>query len=481
MVSLSFCVPFLLLSTCLLHQCLHYEVAAGDPVVGSNREALEIIIGGGGGGNYPAPAPEYVDCPPPPPEPVCPPPPSPLPPPSPPPPPPPRPRPSPPPPRARRPPPPSRLELVKPVLRKFQKLATSDPKNIFKSWKGDDICKYKGLYCDTRPDFNQRALSAVDFNGFLFGRKDGGSLPLAGFMDELPDITVFHANSNNFTGRVPKKISTLKYFFELDLSNNKLSGQFPMEVLGATKLTFLDLRFNSLCGTVPPGVFNLDVDVIFVNNNNFVQKLPDNLGSTSALYLTFANNKFTGQIPRSIGTGKTSENLIEVLFLNNQLSGCLPPEIGRLKRTTVFDVSRNMLTGPIPQSFQCLAKIALLILDKNQFYGAIPEAICKLPNLSKFTLSFNYITEVGPECRKLIEKGVLNVRMNCIIDLPNQREEEECANFFTKTKYHTCPDDKMYQSYIPCKNKYYSGSDDHQPTVAATSPLSYDALTPHGS
>ncbi|KAG7976662.1 hypothetical protein I3843_06G162200 [Carya illinoinensis] len=378
-------------------------------------------------GNYPAPAPEYVDYPSPPPEPV-----SRTPPPHPPPPPPPPP-PSPPS------PPLSRLEQVKPVLQ-----------NIFKSWKGNDICKYKGLYCDTRPDLKQRPLSAVDFNGFLFGRKDGGKLSLAGFLDELPDITVFHANSNNFTGRIPKKISTLKYFFELDLSNNKLSGQFPMEVLGATQLTFLDLRFNSLYSTVPPGVFKLNVDVIFINNNNFVQKLPDNLGST-------------------IGTGTTSENLIEVLFLNNQLSGCLPPEIGRLKRATVFD------------SFQCLAKIALLILDKNQFHGAIPEAICKLPNLSKFTLSFNYITEVGPECRKLIRKGVLNVRMNCIIDLPNQREAEECANFFTKNKYHTCPYDKMYQSYIPCKNKYYSGSDDHQPTVAATSPLSYDALTPHGS
>ncbi|XP_035542157.1 uncharacterized protein At4g06744-like [Juglans regia] len=471
MRSITFCVSFLL-STLLLHLCLYYEVASGDQIIGSDRKALEITTGGYGGGYYPASPPPPEHCPPPPPpppKPIC--------------------------TTLHRPHSSSSLTTAVLLPLRYPELmlshthhlqsthcvpgcevaAVAHQLQVFRTWTG---YSWKGLFCDAHPDFNQQALAAVDFNGFKLGRKDGGSLPLYGFIDELPDITVFHANSNNFTGSVPKKVMTLKYFFELDLSNNKLSGQFPMEVLGATQLTFLDLRFNSLCGTVPPGVFNLDVDVIFINNNNFVQKLPDNLGSTPALYLTFANNKFTGQIPRSIGTGNTSENLIEVLFLNNHLSGCLPPEIGRLKRATVFDVSINWLTGPIPQSFQCLTKIALLNLAQNQFYGAIPEAICKLPDLSKFTLSYNYITEVGPECRKLIGKGILDVRMNCIIDLPNQRSKEECAKFFEKNEYHTCPNEKMYSHHIPCKNKHYSGSD-HQPTVAATSPLSYDALTPH--
>jgi Leucine-rich repeat (LRR) protein len=352
------------------------------------------------------------------------------------------------------------------------------------SWdrKDKNVCKFNGLTCATIPKYNQPALAAVDFNGFrLDGGKDG--LLLSGFVEMLPDITVFHANSNNFTGRIPKEIANLPFFFELDLSNNKMKGQFPMEVLRAKQLTFLDLRFNKLEGTVPPQVFLLDVDVIFINNNNFYQNLPSNLGSTPALYLTFANNKFTGPIPPTIGNAK--DTLIEVLFLNNKLTGCLPMEIGKLKLATVFDVSMNQLTGPIPHSFQCLFKIEVLNLAQNQFYGSVPDAICKLPNLGDqgaFDLSDNFFTEVGPACRKLIHKKVLNIKKNCIIDLPDQKSKHECAAFFSKMWNFHCPNEK-YMSYIPCMNKYYSDALDssyHQPaTVPAPSPLSYGALKPH--
>jgi len=139
------------------------------------------------------------------------------------------------------------------------------------------------------------------------------------------------------------------------------------------------------------------------------------------------------------------------------------------------------LTGPIPHSFQCLFKIEVLNLAQNQFYGSVPEAICKLPNLDAFDLSDNYFTQVGPECRKLIKKKHLDVKKNCIIDLPNQRPKAECAAFFSKHENDRCPNEKSL-NYIPCQNRYYSaplGSSYHQPTVPAPSPLSYGALKPH--
>ncbi|KAL0004613.1 hypothetical protein SO802_012174 [Lithocarpus litseifolius] len=136
---------------------------------------------------------------------------------------------------------------------------------------------------------------------------------------------------------------------------------------------------------VPPQVFNLDLDVLFINNNYFYDTLPSNLGNTPALYLTVANNLFNGPIPQSIGNAK--DTLVEVLFLGNRLDGCLPYEIGLLKKAAVFDVSSNYLSGPIPLSFQCLFKIEVLVLARNQFYGEVPEAVCKLPNLSNFSLS----------------------------------------------------------------------------------------------
>ena len=140
---------------------------------------------------------------------------------------------------------------------------------------------------------------------------------LTGILDSIPELTFFHVNSNNFSGAIPTDITKYKFFFELDLSNNKLEGEFPKEVLQPKpkdqQLVFLDLRFNSLCGPIPPQLFDLDLDVIFINNNKFSGHLPDNFGSTPARYLTFANNQLTGPIPASIG--KASKTLTEVLFL----------------------------------------------------------------------------------------------------------------------------------------------------------------------
>ncbi|KAH6825989.1 Leucine-rich repeat family protein [Perilla frutescens var. hirtella] len=433
--SSSFALGLTLLAIFLLHAtCLQDEYSR----IGKDREALEIIIGGGGGSSSSPPPPEYQDPPP------C----------------------SPPPPAFAS----KRIELVYPVIQKFKQKVKYDPHGITKTWVGPDICnKYKGFFCDTLLDFNETALAGVNFNGFKFG---GAALSLDGFVDQLPDITVFHANSNGFSGAFPSKISQIKYLYELDLSNNKYTCGFPYEVLVSNKLTFLDLRFNSFSGLVPPQLFTQDVDVLFINNNNFMQKIPDNLGSSPALYLTLANNNFNGPIPKSLGqAGKT---LKEILLLNNSLSGCLPCEIGLLNRATVFDASHNLLTGPIPQSFACLGRMEILNLGNNQLYGPVPEPVCKLPNLENLTLSYNYLTKIGPECWKLVKKNKVDVRMNCIPGWPGQRSAAECEAFLSMGK--SCSDERSL-NWVPCSPR----SPSRRKTLDSTLELrrSYDALNPH--
>lgn len=327
-----------------------------------------------------------------------------------------------------------------------------------------------GFLCDKIPGDERFRIAGVNFNGFNF---NGPKLNIAGFIEKLKDLVFFHVNSNSFTGSIPTLISTLPYFYELDLSNNKLAGLFPTPVLSATNLTFLDLRFNFLTGPVPPDVFRLDLDVLFLNNNNFTGNIPDNLGATTALYLTFANNMFTGPIPKSIGQAK--ETLVEVLFLNNKLSGCLPFEIGLLKFATVFDASKNQLTGPIPHSFGCLKRMELFNLSSNLLFGEVPESLCMLKNLVKLSLEDNYFTQVGVECRKLIKKNKLGIGSNCIYDLPGQKTEEECEEFFLKPR-PSCRDVMSFS--VPC-HMDVSSSDQVSPALArpvrAPSP-SYAAL-----
>ncbi|XP_052192763.1 uncharacterized protein At4g06744-like isoform X2 [Diospyros lotus] len=372
-----------------------------------------------------------------------------------------------------------RLALVYPVIQLFKSTITADPLGITQSWVGPDICNYTGFFCGEPPDnASALALASINFNGFQLAAPT-----LEGFIDQLPDLAIFHANTNNFSGTIPPGVSKLQFLFELDISNNKFFGAFPAVLLGVTGLGFLDIRFNFFAGTVPPQVFTQSLDFLFINNNNFLSKLPENLGSTPVSYLTLANNRFTGPIPRSIG--KASSTLREVLFLNNRLTGCIPYELGFLRKATVIDAGNNLLTGPLPCSLACLENIEQLNFTGNLLFGAVPEVACAaLKTLVNFSLSYNYFTHVGPICRNLIKSGALDLRKNCIRGLPDQRSRFECAVFFALPRF--CP---YFVSYwiIPCKLPhppfpfpFHNGTRGHDNSVRPKRHLiSYSALWRH--
>ncbi|KAH6823496.1 Leucine-rich repeat family protein [Perilla frutescens var. hirtella] len=290
-----------------------------------------------------------------------------------------------------------------------------------------------GFFCESPPDNRSAiAVASIDFNGFQLS-----SPTLVGFLDGLPDLALFHANSNYFSGEIPPAIARLPYLYELDISNNRFSGPFPTAILAMDGLSFLDIRFNSFSGSVPPQLFSKNLDLLFLNNNNFMTRLPDNTDAAVAhvAYLTLANNKLFGPIPHSIATSLAG--LSEVLLLNNLLSGCLPYELGLLKDAVVFDAGNNNLTGPLPFSLGCLEKLEVLNFAGNMLYGQVPEPLCRLGNLRNLSLSDNYFTGAGPTCMRLIESGVLDMRKNCIPGEAMQRSAAECAAFMAVPKY--CP------------------------------------------
>ncbi|KAG6532389.1 uncharacterized protein At4g06744-like [Zingiber officinale] len=336
------------------------------------------------------------------------------------------------------------------VIQRFKKTITSDPKNITGTWVGTRICSdgkghgYSGFYCEGPPDKrNMPTVASVDFNGYHLAAPT-----VSGFIDKLPDLAIFHSNSNRFGGTVPD-LTRLPFFYEIDLSNNVQTGLFPFSVLPLVNLSFLDLRYNGYSLQVPSAVFNIQTQVLFLNNNKFNGQIPANLGRTTANYITFAFNHFTGSIPRSIG--QASNTLLEILFLGNQLSGCLPYEIGLLRKATVFDAGRNYLSGPIPLSFGCLKKVEQLNLAGNFLSGEVPDVVCRLANsthgrLANLSLSDNYFTSVGKSCVKLIKRNVLHVEKNCIPGLPGQRPAADCERFLKQPK-PVCPD----AQYVPCR------------------------------
>jgi hypothetical protein len=276
----------------------------------------------------------------------------------------------------------------------FAKKVTVDPNGIIKGWNGTDVCKFEGFSCAENPSTGQQALAGVDLNGAQLA---GDRLTLGGFLDKLTDLAFFHANSNGFLGQVPADLSNLHWLYELDLSNNKLSGPFPSGILTATNLTWLDLRFNQFHGPLPAEIFKMDLDVLFLNNNAFSGLLPNSIGSTPARYLTLANNKFQGRIPTTIGDAK---NLEQVILSGNQISSALPAELANIKNLTILDVGDNQLAGQVP------------------------ETLCQIPTLQVFNVSNNFFSKpLGPACQVLLEKKILDISANCIKGAKNQKTD----------------------------------------------------------
>ncbi|KQK00346.1 hypothetical protein BRADI_3g48770v3 [Brachypodium distachyon] len=318
------------------------------------------------------------------------------------------------------------------VIQRFKSSITSDPKNITTTWSGSDICgktRYAGFHCAITPGRAKiLTVTAIVFNGF------GLRAPrLHSFIDQLPDVVIFQASSNNFGGDIPH-LDGLEYMYKLSMYDD-LHDQYS-----ETKTT---IGGNVGIGRLFQLTYKVGINfghsngrALLLNRNSLSGPLPANLGISKLSYLALANNKLTGPIPSSIGQAKDS--LLELLLLNNQLSGCLPHELGMLTKTTVIDAGKNQLTGPIPQSFSCLSSVEQLNLGENRLYGQVPDALCKLGRLANLTLAGNYFSSVGPACSALVKDGVLDVKRNCIPGLANQRAPAECASFMSQPKA-SCP------------------------------------------
>ncbi|GAB2228340.1 hypothetical protein Droror1_Dr00010175 [Drosera rotundifolia] len=335
-----------------------------------------------------------------------------------------------------------RLAVVFPVIQRFKRSITLDPFNVTGTWVGSDICNYTGFYCSNPPDnVSAITVASIDFNGYRLSAPS-----LDGFIDQFPDLAVFHANSNFFSGIISPNITKLRYLYELDISNNIFTGPFPSSVVGANGLIFLDVRYNLFSGSVPPAIYIQNLYVLFLNDNSFMSTLPATLGSTQILYLTLEDNNFTGPIPSNID--KVFSNLTEVLLQNNKFNSCIPYQLGLLKQVTLLDISKNLLTGSLPFSLGCLQNAQVLDFSDNMLYGLVPDPVCRLPNLVNLTLSNNYFTLVGKDCWPLIKSGVLDVTNNCILGLPLQRPIIECLFFFAVPRF--CPHIEPHD-IIPCK------------------------------
>ncbi|CAA0813217.1 receptor like protein 33 [Striga hermonthica] len=93
----------------------------------------------------------------------------------------------------------------------------------------------------------------------------------------LPLVTGIDLSENNFSGEIPREITSLVELKSLNLSGNNFTGTIPDNIGNMKQLESLDFSRNSLSGEIP---------------NSFTTM-------TSLEYLNLSSNNLTGRIPES--------------------------------------------------------------------------------------------------------------------------------------------------------------------------------------
>ncbi|KAD3067816.1 hypothetical protein R6Q59_018250 [Mikania micrantha] len=175
----------------------------------------------------------------------------------------------------------------------------------------------------------------------VYGNQFSGSIPDG--LWKVSRLERMIIRDNLFSGELPPELGPI--LSNLDISNNRFSGQIPTGVSSWTNLRIFKASYNLLDGVIPQDLTTLsNLQTLWLDGNRFTGELPATIVSWSSLNtLNLSRNQLTGQIPVGLGL----LNVLTALDLSrNNLSGNIPTQLGR--SLVLLDLSENKLTGTIP-------------------------------------------------------------------------------------------------------------------------------------
>jgi len=115
--------------------------------------------------------------------------------------------------------------------------------------------------------------------------------------------------------------------------------------------------------------------------------------------LNLSRNNLSGYLPQEI----SGLSALEKLMLNfNNLSGVLPSQLGSLLDLETLYLNNNRFSGRIPDSMSRLTKLKSLIFGNNMLSGEIPSWVANMTSLSHLTFNNNNFSgELPSELRAL--------------------------------------------------------------------------------
>ncbi|XP_010471506.1 PREDICTED: probable leucine-rich repeat receptor-like protein kinase At1g35710 [Camelina sativa] len=232
----------------------------------------------------------------------------------------------------------------------------------------------------------------------LSGNRFNGSIPVQELHARMSKLKALDLSDNEFSGSMELQgICKLKNIQELDLSQNKLVGQFPSCLTSLTGLRVLDLSSNQLAGKVPSLVGNLkSLEYLSLFDNNFEGLFSlgwlANLSKLKVLKLGSKSNTFQ-LVSESYLKPKFQLRVIALTSCNLEK---VPPFLLHQKDLRHLDLSGNIISGKFPSWVLANnTKLVDLRLQNNSLTSfQLPKSA---HNLLSLNLSVNEFSHLFPE------------------------------------------------------------------------------------
>ncbi|KAG6658377.1 hypothetical protein CIPAW_04G156600 [Carya illinoinensis] len=274
----------------------------------------------------------------------------------------------------------------------------------------------------------------------LFFNQLSGKIPDS--IGRLLKLINLKLSNNNFSGSSPPKFGRYSMLEKFHVSTNKLTSQLPEHLCDNGKLSGVVAFVNQLNGEFPKSLGNCSsLELVKIYRNKFSGNIPNGLWTSSNLnMLMLSDNSLIGELP-----GRLARNLERLEMNNNRFSGKIPQGVSSSTNLLVLKANNNLFNGTIPQD---LSRLTTILLDRNQLFnswkslntlnlsrnaisGQIPEELGSLPGLTELDLSENQLSGLIPSKLGFLKLTSLNLSPNHLTgNIPSEFENDEYAHNF---------------------------------------------------